>query len=146
LFDFSLLFSHRYDKHFDKGDWTSSIVFNDKQFQHYAIDFHSKETKATVHFAQLFIHTYNNLDRLYTIIIGKKLYQVCSHDLKHRRLIIVDRTQTTNESNPFDLRTLFSMAEPFLKSIKIHHLTLNDDKLIYGYLALALLINHHECQ
>jgi hypothetical protein len=97
-------------------------------------------------FGQLFYQFcgYNNY--LYTIIIGKKLYQVRSSDLKDRRLTIIDIVQSNHSSTIDCAQTLFQVIDSFSKANKKYHVTINDKKCQYGYLAIVILLDLHECQ
>jgi hypothetical protein len=79
---------------------------------------------------------YNN--NLYTIIVGQKLYQVRSCDLKDRRLAIVDTVQS------YSPETLFEVTDPFSKSNKKYHVIINDKESQCGYLAFVILLDLHE--
>jgi hypothetical protein len=127
------------------GDDICIVEPDSKQCRNYLIYLQNARTEKKNLFGQLSYQLcgYNNY--LYTIIIGQKLYQIRSSDLKDRRLTIIDKFQRTNSSNIFDcLNTLFQINEPFSKLNKTYHVTINDQKHQYGYLAIVILLYLHE--
>jgi hypothetical protein len=107
-----------------------------KQSHSYTI--YLKNDKKTL-FGQLFYQFcgYNNY--LYTIIIGEKLYRVRSSDLENGLLTIID----TAESNDRP-KTLFEVVDSFSKLNEKYHVTINEKKWQYGYLAIVILLDLHE--
>ncbi|CAF3653876.1 unnamed protein product [Adineta steineri] len=105
-----------------------------------------QETNQIIRSAQLSyeVCSYNNY--LYTIIIGRKLYKVRSCDLKDRRLTIVDAIQSNDSSTINCPKTLFQVIDSFTKSNKKYHVTINDTKWQYIYLAITILLDLHECK
>jgi hypothetical protein len=85
---------------------------------------------------------YNNY--LYTIVLGRKLYEVRSCDLKNRGLTILDTINSNNSSIIHHPKTLFQVIDTFSKSNKKYHLTINDKKWQYVYLAITILLDLHE--
>ncbi len=85
---------------------------------------------------------YNNY--LYTIVIGQKLYEVQSCDLKNRGLTILDTIKSNNSSTMNYAKTLFQVIDTFSKSNKKYHLTINDKQRQYVYLAITILLDLHE--
>jgi hypothetical protein len=136
LFGYSIKLSNPINKYI--GEDICIVEPDPKQSHSYII--YLKNDKKTL-FGQLFYQFcgYNNY--LYTIIIGEKLYQVRSSDLKDRRLTIIDTVQSNNYP-----KTLFQVVDSFLKSNKNYHVTINDEKCQYGYLAIVILLDLHECK
>lgn len=93
---------------------------------------------------------YNNY--LYTLVIGRKLYQVRSCDLKNRCLAIIDILEQNNSAKRDQYstlqcpETLFQVIDSFSKSNKTYHVTINDKEVQLGYLAIAILLDLHECK
>ncbi|CAF4231795.1 unnamed protein product, partial [Adineta steineri] len=117
---------------------------NSKYPRSYFIHLINKETNQIIRSAQLSyeVCSYNNY--LYTIIIGRKLYKVRSCDLKDRRLTIVDAIQSNDSSTINCPKTLFQVIDSFTKSNKKYHVTINDTKWQYIYLAITILLDLHE--
>ncbi len=81
-------------------------------------------------------------DNIYTIIIGQKLYQVRSSDLKYRRVIMTDALQMNGNQS----QTLFHLVDSFSKSNHKYHVTIHDKEWPLGYLAITVLLHLHESQ
>jgi len=59
-------------------------------------------------------------------------------------LTIIDTIQSTNSSGIDCPKTLFQVIDPFSKLNKNYHVTINDKKWQYGYLAFVVLLDLHE--
>jgi len=80
---------------------------------------------------------YNNY--LYSIIIGEKLYRVRSSDLENGLLTIIDTAKSNDRP-----KTLFEVVDSFSKLNEKYHVTINEKKWQYGYLAIVILLDLHE--
>ncbi|CAF0854995.1 unnamed protein product [Rotaria sp. Silwood1] len=116
------------------------------QPQSYLIFLNNDETNETSLFGQLSYQLCSYDNYFYTIVIGQKLYQVRSRDLKDRRLTIVDRLQSNDSSFIYCPETLFQVLDSFSKSNKKYHVIIKDKKCQYGYLAIIILLYLHECK
>ncbi|CAF1315884.1 unnamed protein product [Adineta steineri] len=120
--------------------------------RNYLIYIKNSDTNTKTLFGQLSYElcSYNNY--LYTIIIGKKLYKVRSCDLKNRRLAIIDTVEQVNNSQSDQYtalqcpETLFQVIDSFSKTNQTYHVTISDKEKQFGYLAIVILLDLHECQ
>ncbi|CAF2620148.1 unnamed protein product [Rotaria sp. Silwood2] len=128
------------------GDKICIVEPNPSQPQSYLIFLNNDQTNEKILFGQLSYQLYSYDNYLYTIVIGQKLYQVRSCDLKDRRLTIVDRFQSNDSSVIHCPETLFQVLDSFSKSNKTYHVIIKDKKWQYGYLAIIILLYLHECK
>ena len=118
--------------------------------QNYLIYSTENQSSKKTLFGQLFYQFCNYDNYIYTIIIGQKLYQVKSSDLKHRRLVIIDVIQPNNSSNENENtrlscpETLFQVTDSFSKSNQQYHVNVHDKEWPLGYLAITILLHLHE--
>lgn len=66
--------------------------------------------------------------------------------MKDRRLTIIDTLSKTNSSRIDSPEILFQVLDTFSKTNKRYHVTINDTKYQYGYLAIVVLLNLLECK
>ncbi|CAF0741624.1 unnamed protein product [Adineta ricciae] len=97
-------------------------------------------------FGQLHWETCSYNNYRYTIIIGQKLYQVRSCDLKDRRLAIVDAIHRNKYSTTDYPELLYQVIDSFSKSNKKYHVNIHDKEWPLGYLAITVLLDLHECK
>jgi hypothetical protein len=142
---YNIKLSNPIDKY--TGDYICLVEPDPKQPGGYLIYLQNSKTEKKILFGQLFRLRCDRNDYSYTIIIGEKLYQIRSSDLKGRPLTITDVFQSRDSSGILNHpNTLCQVNEPFSKSNKIHHLTISDQKRQYGYLAIVILLDLHECK
>ncbi|CAF3839963.1 unnamed protein product [Rotaria magnacalcarata] len=125
---------------------TCIIEPDPRQPQSYSILLRNSQTNKTSVFARLSYKLTGYSDYLYTIIIGQKLYQIRSCDLKYRRLTIMDETQSNESSAACCPQILFQVLDSFSKSNDKYHLIINDKKYEYGYIGIVILLYLHEYQ
>ncbi|CAF4813813.1 unnamed protein product [Rotaria sp. Silwood1] len=135
---------------------TNKIIRNDscivepdeKQLQNYFIYSINHQTNEKILFGQLSYDFCNFNDYLYTIIIGQKLYNVRSSDLRYRRLAIVDIIKSNpNENTTLNCpETLFQVIDSFSKSTNKYHVNIHKKEWPLGYLAITILLHLHESQ
>ncbi|CAF4844510.1 unnamed protein product, partial [Rotaria socialis] len=125
---------------------TCIIEPDPRQPQSYSILLRNSQTNETSIFARLSYKLTGYSDYLYTIIIGQKLYQVRSCDLKYRRLTIMDETQVNESSAVCCPQILLQVLDSFSKSNDKYHLIINDTKYEYGYIGIVILLYLHEYQ
>ena len=142
---YSLKLSNLLNKTIEK----SFCIFepHENELHHYLIYAVNEQLNKKILFGRL-LYEINNHDNVYKIIIGQKLYKVRSSDLKDRRLSIIDTIESnTNESTRVNSpETLFQVIDSFSKSNRKYHVTINDKKLQYVYLAIVILLALHECK
>jgi hypothetical protein len=120
--------------------------------RNYLIYLKNHSTNEKTLFGQLSYELCNYDNYLYTIVIGKKLYKVRSCDLKDRRLAIIDTFEQVNRSKSDQSptiqcpETLFQVIDSFSKANKAYHVTINDKEKHFGYLAIVILLDLHECK
>jgi hypothetical protein len=120
----------------------SCIVESDPNVLHcYLINSINNQTNEKILFGRL-SYEISHYDNNYTIIIGQKLYQVRSSDLKYRGLAIID----TIQSNLNYSETLFQLVDSFSKSNQKYHVNIHDNEWPLGYLAITILLHLHESQ
>lgn len=112
--------------------------------RHYLIHVRNDETKEIKLVARFSYQLWDYGDYLYTFVIGQKAYQVRSSDLRYRRLALIDALQLNSNAEVNCPDTLFQISDAFTSSNKQYHVTINDDKRQYAYLAITLLISLHE--
>lgn len=110
----------------------------------------STDSNTKTLFGQLSYEICTHDNYLYTIVIGKKLYKVRSCDLKNRRLAMIDTLGsegTATYAQPLQCpETLFQVIDSFSPANKTYHVTIHDKEQQFGYLAIVILIDLHECQ
>lgn len=141
FFLFSIKLSNPINKYI--GEDICLVEPNPDQAGNYLI--YLKNTKKIL-FGQLAYQPCGFNDYLYSIIIGEKLYQIKSSDLKNRRLTIIDTLKTKNSSIINSPQILFQVLDTFSNENKKYHVTINDTKHKYGYLAIVVLLNLLECK
>ncbi|CAM4756178.1 unnamed protein product [Rotaria magnacalcarata] len=146
---FSKTYTNRYEcNFFNRFNKQSTCIIepDPRQPQSYSILLRNSQTNKTSVFARLSYKLTGYSDYLYTIIIGQKLYQIRSCNLKYRRLTIMDETQSNESSAACCPQILFQVLDSFSKSNDKYHLIINDKKYEYGYIGIVILLYLHEYQ
>ena len=112
----------------------------------YLIYSKNNESNASTLFGQLSYQWCARNNYLYTITIGKNVYQVRSSDLKSRLLAIVDTSEINQSSRFLSPKSLFQVTDNFSHSTTKYHVTIDDTESTYGYLIIVILLHLHECE
>ncbi|CAF1964677.1 unnamed protein product [Rotaria magnacalcarata] len=113
----------------------------------YSINNRTNEKKL---FGQLFYQLINFDHYIYRIIIGQKLYEVRSLDLRNRHLTIIDTFNSNSLSNRNSITTLnrpavlLKLHDSFSKINDKYHVNIHDNEWPLGYLAITILLHLHE--
>lgn len=103
-------------------------------------------------FGQFFYKYATMNDYIYTIVIGNKLYQIKSSDLRNSRLVFMDKCQCDNSSNKNSSKitspstTLFQVTDSFSRLNDTYHVNIYDKEWPLGYFAITILFHLHEAQ
>ena len=123
------------------GQCSCTVVSDPKSSHHYLIYSIDDQTHKKSLFGQLSYQT-TSRENIYTIIIGQKLYNVRSSDLRDRRLTILD----TIDNHGYYPDTLFQIIDSFPQRNSQYHMNIHEKEWPLGYVALTILLHLHELQ